>query len=53
MFDDYGKDSFAKIAGFLIDESPETLGSKLMLPEWLENHRRALETTLPPLESKA
>jgi glyoxalase family protein len=38
--------------GFLIDESPETLGSKLMLPAWLENHRRVLETTLPPLESK-
>jgi glyoxalase family protein len=39
--------------GFLIDEPPETLGSKLMLPEWLENHRRALEATLPPVESKA
>ena len=38
--------------GFSIDESPETLGSKLMLPAWLENHRRILEATLPPLESK-
>jgi glyoxalase family protein len=37
--------------GFLIDESPETLGSKLMLPVWLEDHRRMLETTLPPLKS--
>jgi glyoxalase family protein len=38
--------------GFSVDESPETLGSKLMLPEWLEKHRHVLETTLPPLESK-
>ena len=35
--------------GFAVDESAETLGSKLMLPEWLEPHRPALEATLPPL----
>jgi glyoxalase family protein len=35
--------------GFAIDEPAETLGSKLMLPEWLEPHRPVLETTLPPL----
>jgi glyoxalase family protein len=36
--------------GFAVDESPDTLGSKLMLPEWLEPHRGALEATLPPLK---
>jgi glyoxalase family protein len=36
--------------GFAVDEPPETLGSKLMLPEWLEPHRPALEASLPPLK---
>jgi glyoxalase family protein len=36
--------------GFAVDESPETLGSKLMLPEWLERDRSVLEATLPPLK---
>jgi glyoxalase family protein len=36
--------------GFAVDESPETLGSKLMLPEWLEPDRPVLEATLPPLK---
>jgi glyoxalase family protein len=36
--------------GFAVDESPETLGLKLMLPEWLEPHRPVLEATLPPLK---
>lgn len=36
--------------GFSVDESPELLGSKLMLPEWLEPHRQGLEATLPPLK---
>jgi glyoxalase family protein len=36
--------------GFAVDESPETLGSKLMLPEWLEPDRAVLEATLPPLK---
>jgi glyoxalase family protein len=36
--------------GFSVDESPETLGLKLMLPEWLEPHRPVLEATLPPLK---
>jgi glyoxalase family protein len=36
--------------GFSVDESPDALGSKLMLPEWLEPHRSALEARLPPLE---
>jgi glyoxalase family protein len=37
--------------GFAVDESADLLGSKLMLPEWLEPHRAALEATLPPLKS--
>jgi glyoxalase family protein len=36
--------------GFAVDESPDTLGKKLMLPEWLEPHRSVLEATLPPLK---
>ena len=36
--------------GFTVDEPSETLGSKLMLPEWLEPHRPVLEATLPPLK---
>jgi glyoxalase family protein len=39
--------------GFAVDESPEKLGSKLMLPTWLEGHRSVLEATLPPLPSRA
>jgi glyoxalase family protein len=37
--------------GFSVDESLETLGSKLMLPDWLENRRAMLEATLPPLKT--
>ena len=36
--------------GFAVDEPPETLGAKLMLPDWLEPHRPVLEATLPPLK---
>ena len=36
--------------GFAVDESLGALGSKLMLPEWLEPHRSALEATLPALK---
>ncbi|MDX2080225.1 MAG: ring-cleaving dioxygenase [Terrimicrobiaceae bacterium] len=35
--------------GFAVDESPESLGSNLMLPRWLEPQREILERTLPPL----
>jgi len=34
--------------GFARDESKETLGSKLMLPPWLEEKREFLENTLLP-----
>jgi glyoxalase family protein len=37
--------------GFAVDEPAGALGSKLMLPEWLEPHRAVLEATLPPLKS--
>jgi glyoxalase family protein len=35
--------------GFAINESIETLGSKLVLPPWLEPRRAQLEAVLPPL----
>jgi glyoxalase family protein len=37
--------------GFSVDESSETLGSKLMLPDWLEGQRSVLEATLPSLQA--
>jgi glyoxalase family protein len=35
--------------GFSIDEALEDLGSKLVLPGWLEPERTRLEAVLPPL----
>lgn len=35
--------------GFLIDEPVETLGTRLMLPPWLERSRSAIEGALKPL----
>jgi catechol 2,3-dioxygenase-like lactoylglutathione lyase family enzyme len=35
--------------GFAVDEAPEALGSRLVLPAWLEPDRRRLEAVLPPL----
>ena len=35
--------------GFTVDEAPEELGSKLVLPPWLELERTNLEAALPPL----
>jgi glyoxalase family protein len=35
--------------GFAVDEMPDSLGSKLMLPPWLEPHRAQVEAALPPL----
>jgi glyoxalase family protein len=35
--------------GFLIDEDADTLGRKLMLPEWLEPERNRIEGQLPKL----
>ena len=36
--------------GFDRDEHPERLGETLVLPPWLERHRREIEAALPPLE---
>lgn len=35
--------------GFAVDESPEQLGSKLVLPPWLEKSRKQIESVLPPI----
>ncbi len=35
--------------GFAVDEDVAHLGEKLMLPPWLEPHRRDLETALTPI----
>jgi glyoxalase family protein len=39
--------------GFSVDEAPEELGSKLVLPPWLEPERARLEAVLPPLRLPA
>lgn len=36
--------------GFAVDEPLETMGTKLMLPDWLEPNRAQIEAILPPLE---
>jgi glyoxalase family protein len=36
--------------GFDRDEHPDHLGETLVLPPWLERHRRDIEAALPPLE---
>ncbi len=38
------------LPGFSVDEPVTKLGSKLMLPSWLETKRKELEETLPPVE---
>jgi catechol 2,3-dioxygenase-like lactoylglutathione lyase family enzyme len=39
--------------GFAVDEPLEHLGTKLVLPDWLEARRGELEATLPPLDISA
>ena len=39
--------------GFSVDESLDELGSKLVLPPWLEPERKNLEAVLPPLRLPA
>ena len=39
--------------GFDVDEEATTLGERLALPPWLEPHRQAIETNLPPLRLQA
>lgn len=36
--------------GYDVDEDPEHLGEKLILPPWLESRREKIEQTLPELE---
>jgi glyoxalase family protein len=35
--------------GFAIDQKPDDLGQKLVLPKWLEPKREYIEKTLPPI----
>ena len=37
--------------GFAVDESPEALGERLILPPWLEPRRAEIERGLPRLTS--
>jgi glyoxalase family protein len=39
--------------GFAVDEAPETLGTKLQLPPWLEGSRQELMAILPPIRLPA
>ncbi len=39
--------------GFGVDESIEELGTRLVLPPWLEERREAIEASLPPLRESA
>ena len=39
--------------GFTADEAPEALGTRLMLPAWLEPRRASIEAQLPPLAQRA
>jgi len=39
--------------GFGVDESPEELGTALVLPPWLERQRAVIEAGLPPLRMPA
>jgi glyoxalase family protein len=39
--------------GFANDEPAESLGQKLMLPEWFEPHRAQIEANLYPIQVKA
>ncbi|KRE72908.1 ring-cleaving dioxygenase [Paenibacillus sp. Soil750] len=36
--------------GFAVDEQPDVLGEKLMLPEWFESNRAEIEKNLPPIQ---
>ena len=35
--------------GFALDEPPDRLGTKLMLPPWLEPYRKNIEAAVPPV----
>ncbi|WP_227777580.1 ring-cleaving dioxygenase [Haladaptatus pallidirubidus] len=37
--------------GFTVDQNEDELGTELVLPEWLENERKEIESRLPSFES--
>ena len=39
--------------GFLVDEPEQELGTRLMLPSWLESHRQEIERALAPVRLPA
>jgi glyoxalase family protein len=39
-----------KDPGYTVDEDVESLGDRLVLPEWFEDQRAEIESQLPPLE---
>ncbi len=39
--------------GFAVDEDPDALGQRLILPPWLEPHRSQIEAVLPDLKQAA
>jgi glyoxalase family protein len=39
--------------GFTVDQNQDELGTNLVLPEWLENERKEIESRLPSFESPA
>ncbi|HVN78329.1 MAG TPA: ring-cleaving dioxygenase [Terriglobia bacterium] len=39
--------------GFTVNETPAELGSSLVLPPWLESHRRSIEAALPSLRTSS
>jgi glyoxalase family protein len=39
--------------GFTVDQKPEELGMRLMLPPWLEPYRAEIERVLPPVHLHA
>jgi glyoxalase family protein len=39
--------------GFTVDEDLKTLGEQLVLPPWLEPHRKEIESQLPPIHPPA
>ena len=41
------------LPGFTVDEDLAHLGERLILPPWLEPHRREIEAALPPLQTVA
>ncbi|MMZ62848.1 putative ring-cleaving dioxygenase MhqO [compost metagenome] len=39
--------------GFTVDEPEESLGEELMLPDWYESERSAIESMLPSFEIRS